>query len=132
MLYLPVGARREDTLARVEFEKWILKHIRHCFIFVRRLGLEVTLEELILVTGCDRTRSWTNNAFLGSQVEPDARASFGVEAVDAGPNSIVKFQFSPGHSGVAVINPGPEGMVRGFAPHLQTSKKVSRDNLDIT
>lgn len=126
MLYLPVGASREDTLARVEFEKWILKHINYCFVFVRQLGLEVAVEDLILVTGCDRTRSWTNVAFLGSQV--DARVSFGVKVVD-GPNSIVKFQFSPGHSGVAVVNPGPEGMVRG-APFANV--KRSRDSLDKT
>ncbi len=87
----------------------------------------MALEDLILVTGCDRTRSWTNVAFLGSQV--DARVSFGVKVVD-GPNSIVNFQFSPGHSGVAaMVNPGPEGMVRG-APFANV--KRSGDSLDKT
>lgn len=132
-MYLPVGATRRDTLARVEFEKWVLKHIDRCFVFVRQLGLQVSLEDLILVTGCDRARSWTNVAFLGSQPDSevdDARVSFGVKVVVDGPNSIVKFQFSPpGQSGAAVVvvNPGPEGMVRGVPPPIwQTSKPVSK------
>ena len=50
------------------------------------------MEEIILVTGCDRTKSWTNVTFLGNNV--DARVSFGVNAVD-GPNSSITFQFSP-------------------------------------
>jgi hypothetical protein len=35
------------------------------------------MEEIILVTGCHRTRSWANVAFLENQV--DAQVSFGVK-----------------------------------------------------
>jgi len=67
----------------------MLKHIDRWFAFARRLGLGIEqMEEIILVTGCDRTRSWTNVAFLGSQL--DARVSFGVNAVDS-PNTSIKF-----------------------------------------
>jgi hypothetical protein len=54
-----------------------VKHIDSWFAFARKLGLGIEqMEEIILVTGCDRTRSWTNVAFLGGQA--DAQVSFGV------------------------------------------------------
>jgi hypothetical protein len=86
-----------------------VKHIDHCFAFVRRLGLGIEhMEDIILVTGCDRTRSWTNVAFLGGQV---ARVSFEEKVVDALDSSIL-IQFSPGHVEGALLNQGPEGKVR--------------------
>ena len=71
------------------------------------------MEEIILVTGCDLTRSWTNIAFLGGQV--DAHVSFGVkvEGPDTGP--AIKFQFSPLNAQGAVLCHGPEGTVRLYA-----------------
>src|SRR5579863_7892739 len=90
--FLPVNVRRENTLARGDFGEWMLKHVDRWFAFVRGLGLGIEhMEEIILVTGCDRTKSWTNVTFLGNNV--DARVSFGVNAAD-GPNASVKFQFS--------------------------------------
>jgi len=88
----------------------MLKHVDRWFAFVRRLGLGIEqMEDIILVTGCDRTRSWTNVAFLGSQVE--AQVSFATKVVD-GPNASIDFQFSPENVRGAVLNPGPEGTVR--------------------
>jgi hypothetical protein len=69
------------------------------------------MEEIILVTGCDRTRSWTNIAFLGNEV--DARVSFGVNV--EGPDTSVNFQFSPENARGAVLLHGPEGTVRLYA-----------------
>ena len=66
------------------------------------------MEEIVLVTGCDRTRSWTNVAFLGSQV--DAQVSFGVRV--EGPDTSINFQFSPENAQGAVLRHGPEGTVR--------------------
>jgi hypothetical protein len=88
----------------------MLKNIDRWFAFARRLGLGIEqMEDIILVTGCDRARSWTNVAFLGSHV--DAQVSFGVEVVDR-PSTSIKFRFSPEHLRGAVWNPGPEGTVR--------------------
>ncbi len=72
------------------------------------------MEEIVLVTGCDLTRSWTNVAFLGGQV--DARVSLGVnvEGPDS-PDPIINFQFSPENARGAVLCRGPEGMVRLYA-----------------
>lgn len=109
VLSLPVRARRENTLAQGDCGEWMLKHIDRLFAFARRLGLGIEqIEDIILVTGCDRTRSWTNVAFLGSQL--DARVSFRVDAVDS-LNPSINFQFSPEHVRGAVISQGPEGTV---------------------
>ena len=69
------------------------------------------MEEIILVTGCDLTRSWTNVAFLGGEV--DARVSFGVRV--EGPENTINFQFSPKNARGAVLCRGPEGTVRLYA-----------------
>ena len=86
----------------------MVKHIDDWFAFAQNLGLVDQMEEIILVTGCDRTRSWTNIAFLGGWT--DARVSFGVKV--EGPNTGINFQFSPEHARGAVLRHGPEGTVR--------------------
>jgi hypothetical protein len=109
-LSLPVTARRADTLAKRDFSAWILKHIDRCFAFIQELGLGIEqMEEIILVTGYDRTRSWTNVAFLGDQ--KDARVSFRVKVVNALDSSI-RIQFSHRHAKGALLNHGPERKVR--------------------
>jgi hypothetical protein len=105
-----VRAQREDTLAQSTFSEWIVKNIDHWFAFARQLELGIEqMEEIILVTGCDRAKSWTNVAFLGGQ--DDGQASFGVK-VSHGHDSSINIQFSPGHVVGAVLNHGSEGKVR--------------------
>jgi hypothetical protein len=87
----------------------MVKHIDSCFAFARDLGLGIKrMEEIILVTGCDRTRSWTNIAFLEGHV--DAEVSFGVRV--EGPDTNIHFRLLPDLVRRAVISQGPEGMVR--------------------
>ena len=111
MLSLPVTAWREDTLARGDFGRWIVKHIDSWIAFARKLrrGVE-EMEEIILVTGCDRTRSWTNVAFSGNPAE--AQVSFGVKVEDH--DTRINFQFSPEKVQGAVMRHGPEGTVRVY------------------
>jgi hypothetical protein len=117
-LSLPVTARREDTLAQGDFGRWIAKHIDSWFAFARGLGLGIEeMEEIILVTGCDLTRSWTNVAFLEN--EPDARVSFGVKVEVAGFDTSIDFQFSPENARGAVLLHGPEGKVSLYAVILR-------------
>jgi hypothetical protein len=104
-------ARHENTLLQVVFGRWMVKHVGPWFVFVRNLGLVHKMEEIILVTGCDLTRSWTNVAFLGGA---DTQVSFGVK-VSEGPNTSINFQFSPEHAGEAMLHHGPEGTVRLYA-----------------
>jgi hypothetical protein len=112
VLYLPVEARREDTLAKGDFGQWMLKHIDRWFAFARGLGLGIEqMEELVLVTGYDRTKSWMNVAFLGNQV--DARVSFRVDVDDR--DASINFRHSPQHVQGAVLNKGPKGKVRWCA-----------------
>ena len=93
--------------------RWIVKHIDNWFAFARRLELGIQqMEEIILVTGCDRTRSWTNIAFLENEV--DAQVSFGVrvEGPTSTSNTGINFQFLPENARGAVLRHGPEGTVR--------------------
>ncbi|KAI0291208.1 hypothetical protein B0F90DRAFT_1778937 [Multifurca ochricompacta] len=64
ILSLPVQAQRQDTVARGEFGRWIVKHINLWFAFTQELGLGLNrMEDIILVTGFHRARSWANIAF---------------------------------------------------------------------
>jgi len=66
------------------------------------------MEEIVLVTGCDCARSWTNVVFLEGQ--GDAKALFGVKVVD-GVDASINWQYSPEHICGALLNQGPEGKV---------------------
>jgi hypothetical protein len=87
-----------------------VRHIDTWIAFARNFGLVHQMEEIIMVTGCDLTRSWTNVAFLGG---PNAQVSFGVRV--EGPNTSINFQFSPEHACGAMLHHGPEGAVRLYA-----------------
>ena len=67
------------------------------------------MEEIILVTGCDLTRSWTNVAFSRNQV--DSRVSFGVKVEVNDTDTNISHQFSPENAQGAVLRHGPEGAV---------------------
>ena len=97
VLSLPIQAKRENTVVGEGLGKWMIKHIDQWFAWVldRELGVN-HMEEIVLVTGTDRTRSWANVAFLGGQA--DARVSFGVEVT----HSKVSWKFSPEHKTGAV------------------------------
>jgi hypothetical protein len=64
------------------------------------------MEDIILVTGCHRTRSWANVAFLESHV--GAHVSFGVKVV-GGPDASLRWHHAPERVQGAVLNWGPDG-----------------------
>lgn len=87
----------------------MVKYIDTWLVFARRLGLGIEhMEEIVLVTGCDRSKSWTNVAFLGYQA--DAQVSLGVKVVQGLEDSI-EWQSLPGQIRGAVLNEGPGGKV---------------------
>jgi len=93
VLYLPIRAKREDTIARTKFGKWIIKHIDRWFAWARQLEPEVDrMEDIILVTGTHRTRSFTNVAFPGGQ--EDAQVSFRAKVDLRDDIVIINWQFS--------------------------------------
>ena len=67
------------------------------------------MEDIILVTGTHRTRSWTNVAFPGGQ--EGAKASFGAKAGHHGDTIAINWQFSHERNQGAVLNCGPDGEV---------------------
>ena len=90
-----------------------MKHIDRWFAFAQGLELGIKkMEEIILVTDCDRTQSWTNVTFLGNDSEYDTQATFGVN-IDHGPAINIEWQSSsPKHIQGAVLHQGPDGTVR--------------------
>jgi hypothetical protein len=88
----------------------MIKHIDRWFAWARQLELGVDrMEDVILVTGMHRTRSWTNVAFPGG--EEGAQASFGARAGQDGGGVAISWQFSHEHNRGVVLNRGPEGVV---------------------
>jgi len=116
-----VPARRQDTLARGDFAKWIVKHIDLWFAFTRRLGLGITrMEDIVLVTGCHRARSWANIAF--SEGRAEECVSFGVQVSG---NANVRWRFPPEDVNGVACNLGPSGPV-----HTLPRISLSTDSLD--
>ena len=91
----------------------MVEHIDTWFAFARDLGLVNKMEDIILVTGCDLTRYWTNIVFLGGRA--DAQVSYGVEVKVDGSNTSVKFQYKPEDGDGALLRHGDEGLVRLYA-----------------
>ncbi len=70
------------------------------------------MEDIVLVTGCHRTRSWSNIVFHESQVK--GQVSFAVEVTgDFG--TAINWQVSTQNIRGAVANHGPSGEVCGPA-----------------
>jgi hypothetical protein len=68
LLYLPFPAKREDTVARRDFEKWIINNIYNCMRLAEERGLGVDhMEDIILVTGRHLARSWVRAIFSESR-----------------------------------------------------------------
>ena len=110
VLCLPIQAKGENTVARTKFGKWIVKNIDRWFAWARRLELGVDkMEDIILVTGTHRTRSWTNVAFPGGQ--GGAQALLGSKVDHQGGVVSIHWQFSHEHNRGVVLNCGPNGEV---------------------
>jgi len=71
------------------------------------------MDDIILVTGCHRTRSWANVAFLAdhkdAQLEPEV--SFGVNVTKRNGSEVIDWRFSPNLSRGAELKLGPDGEV---------------------
>ena len=110
VLCLPVQAKTENTIAKADFGKWIIKHIDRWFAWARQLGLEIDrMEDIVLVTGIHCTRSCTNVAFPGGLEV--AQASLGAKVDYNGDIVAINWEFSHERNRGVVLNHGPEGEV---------------------
>jgi len=72
------------------------------------------MEDIILITGCHRTKTWANVAFLES--DTDSQVSFGFEVTDpGGPGMNIKWRFSPECVQGPVLSLGPSGKACYYA-----------------
>lgn len=96
----------------------MIKHIDSWFSFAQSLGLGLEyMEEIVLVTGCHRTRSYTNILF--SESRDGARVSFGVRVGSSGAN--ITWEASHEQIREVQIQRGPSGDVRSYSQHHRES-----------
>ncbi|KAH9025507.1 hypothetical protein EDB85DRAFT_2118432, partial [Lactarius pseudohatsudake] len=109
VLCLPITAKEEDTVAIARFGKWMIRHVDTWFAWAQQLGLGVDrMEDIVLVTGTHRTRSYTNVAFPGGR--EDAQASFRANLEVDHPDGItINWQLLHEHIRGAHLKPGPDG-----------------------
>lgn len=86
VMSLPTTSRREDTRLQLDFSKWIITHIDSWFAYTSDLGMGVEMEEMILVTGCHRTRTWFNVTCNGQPHERLWTSLHAEAAGDSGAN----------------------------------------------
>jgi len=107
VLSLPIPAQREDTIAKGDFGRWIVKNIDQWFAFAENLGLGINrMQDIILVTGRHCAKSWINVAF--SEGPRDAEVSFGLQVLGDSHVNIEQRRLR----GNAVLKLGPKGPVR--------------------
>jgi hypothetical protein len=116
-----VNAQREDTISRKHFREWITNHIDRWFAFTQELGLGIEMEDIVLVTGRHRTRSWSNISF--SEVQAKAKLSLGVEV--AGSSASVHWRVSSRRIQGAVLSHRPNGEVCVTKIHRYCAEKPS-------
>jgi hypothetical protein len=58
LLILGDPAYRKDAVERIRYCNYIVKHHRSWLEFASQLGYDVSLSDLILVYGCDKTSQW--------------------------------------------------------------------------
>ena len=101
-------AKREDTVSQAHFGKWMIKHIDSWFAFTEHHGLGIEMEDIVLVTGCHRTRSHYNIVFYESQVNSRVSLRVQTPATDT-----VHWQVLGQQIQGAMFGCGPSGVVRG-------------------
>ena len=107
-LTLPTNAQSKDTVAEARFQEWITTHIASVFDSTEKLGLGLKVEEIIIVTGFHRTRSWSNVTF--NEARSGVQFSIGFEV----PSTVgfgVNWNISRQLNSRAVHNQGPSGEV---------------------
>ncbi|KAH9003549.1 hypothetical protein EDB86DRAFT_2799017 [Lactarius hatsudake] len=88
-LSLPLNGIREDAIRTKAFETYIRKHCDSWLEFASANEIDVRLEDIILVTGCDLTSSWAMAVFVNSL---DPEISLNVRVSDAGS---ARFRWTP-------------------------------------
>ncbi|TFY78952.1 hypothetical protein EWM64_g5059 [Hericium alpestre] len=92
VLVLPDKANRTDTRNRGTYKTYLRTHCDRWFALTEMLGLGLHQEDIILVTGCDKTTSWATAAFVNREIQGrislkdnNAQYNWGPDADDAPP-----------------------------------------------
>ncbi|KAI0052350.1 kinase-like protein [Auriscalpium vulgare] len=82
VLALPESAQRVDGRTSRIYEAYIAQHCDRWLAYAHHKGLNVRIEDILLVTGCDLAKSWAMAAFVSSEV--NARAALKVDLSPVG------------------------------------------------
>ncbi|KAH8984652.1 hypothetical protein EDB86DRAFT_2810657 [Lactarius hatsudake] len=88
-LSLPLNGMREDAIHTKAFETYICKHCNSWLEFTLANEIDIRLEDIIFVTGCDLTASWAMAVFVNSL---DPEISLNVRVSEAGS---ARFRWTP-------------------------------------
>ncbi|KAI0298654.1 hypothetical protein B0F90DRAFT_681103 [Multifurca ochricompacta] len=87
-LLLPFNGHREDAIRTKAFETYIRKHCDSWLEFVFANNFDAKLEDIVLVTGCDRTSSWAMAAFVNCPWDTEIPITFQITR-----NASARFQW---------------------------------------
>ena len=117
---MPDGAFREDLKNKALFRDFAAENAESWYRFVNGpCGWELGNGELLLITGCDKTRSWGLAAYRNIQSEGNSSDSLGGPLLrfrntsDAGHIGVLGTTYCWEHEGTAEVKVGPEFEVDG-------------------
>ncbi|TFY69528.1 hypothetical protein EVG20_g3117 [Dentipellis fragilis] len=105
VLVLPEKARRADTRSRGAYKEYMREHCERWHALTEQLKLSLRMEDLVLVTGCDRTTTWAVAAFTSTDF--DSRIQLSVDFAGVGSASFAS-SLSWTHDENAQYNWGPD------------------------
>ncbi|TFY55168.1 hypothetical protein EVG20_g9420 [Dentipellis fragilis] len=83
VLVLPEKALREDTKRRGAYKEYLREHCEQWHTLTEQLKLDLRMEDLVLVTGCDRTTTWAVAAFTNTDFDSQIQLSVELAGVEA-------------------------------------------------
>ncbi|KAA1471739.1 hypothetical protein DENSPDRAFT_133062 [Dentipellis sp. KUC8613] len=83
VLVLPEKAVREDTKRRGAYKEYLREHCERWHALTEQLKLDLRMEDLVLVTGCDRTTTWAVAAFTNTEFDSQIQLSVELAGVEA-------------------------------------------------
>ncbi|KAI0044757.1 hypothetical protein FA95DRAFT_1622960 [Auriscalpium vulgare] len=81
ILALPQSAHRRDTLMHRAYTAYIREHCDRWLAFAHYKYVDVELDDLVLVTGCDLAKSWATAAFMGNETNAAASLTIDVGSI---------------------------------------------------
>ena len=77
VLAMPNEALSQDALNRRIYRNYMIENCERWLAFSEQRGLDLRIEDIVLVTGCDLTATWTVAAFTNSECDTSIQLQMG-------------------------------------------------------